>query len=67
MTRRLFLALCLAAATLLTALPPSAATAQAVYVQDTDDGYLNLRRGPGSGHAILLRLTAGTARRERRR
>ncbi|MBY6155651.1 SH3 domain-containing protein [Vannielia litorea] len=61
MTRRLFLAFALAAAALLTALPPSAAAAQTLYVQDTDDGYLNMRRGPGTGHGILLRLTAGTA------
>ncbi|QDC08219.1 hypothetical protein FHY55_02695 [Oceanicola sp. D3] len=61
MTRRLFLALLLAAATLATSLVPGTASAQTVYVQDTDDGYLNLRRGPSSKQGILMRLTAGTA------
>ncbi|MCO6383931.1 SH3 domain-containing protein [Oceanicola sp. 502str15] len=55
MTRRLFLAL----ATLLALALPAAA--QTLYVQESDDGYLNLRNGPGTRHEILMRLTSGTA------
>ncbi len=55
MTRRFLLALL---AVVALALPAGAETR---YVQDTDDGYLNLRRGPGTQHAIITRLTSGTA------
>ena len=39
---------------------PGTAQAETVYVQDTNDGYLNLRSGPGTSHGVVMRLTAGT-------
>ncbi|SIO29830.1 SH3 domain-containing protein [Vannielia litorea] len=54
MTRRFLLAFL---ALVALALP---AAAETQYVQDTNDGYLNLRRGPGTQYGIVMRLTAGT-------
>lgn len=60
MPRRLLLALIALTALAAAALHAPQARAETLYVQDTDDGYLNLRGGPGTGHGILLRLTGGT-------
>ena len=39
---------------------PALARAEALYVVDTNDGFLNLRTGPGTDFGIVQRLTAGT-------
>ena len=44
---------------LLLLLSPVMAAAQTLQVRQTSDGYLNLRDGPGTGHAILQRLSPG--------
>lgn len=38
---------------------PSLALAQTLYVGQSDDGYLNLRSGPGTRHEVLQRLDVG--------
>ena len=46
----------LAAAAILLA---TSAAAQDLYVRDSDEGYLNLRGGPGTHHAVIRRLSPG--------
>ncbi|MFO6463733.1 SH3 domain-containing protein [Jannaschia sp. KMU-145] len=46
-------------AVLALAVLPAIAGAQGLYVKNTEDGYLNLRSGPGTRHDILRRLTPG--------
>ncbi|WGH78302.1 SH3 domain-containing protein [Jannaschia ovalis] len=48
----------IALALVLTLLPALAA-AQTLYVKPSDAGYLNLRAGPGTMHAVLLRMPVG--------
>ncbi|MCK0166955.1 SH3 domain-containing protein [Jannaschia sp. S6380] len=38
---------------------PISATAQSLYVRETETGYLNLRDGPGTRHDVLRRLSPG--------
>ncbi|WP_281825698.1 SH3 domain-containing protein [Jannaschia rubra] len=40
-------------------LSPVGALAQTLYVKQTEEGYLNLRSGPGTVHDVLLRLSPG--------
>lgn len=40
---------------------PSAVAAETLHVVETNDGYLNLRAGPGTGYGIVARMTAGMA------
>ncbi|PWJ20350.1 SH3 domain-containing protein [Jannaschia seohaensis] len=44
----------------LLALSPLAAAAQGLVVADNSEGYLNLRGGPGTQHAVLDRMQPGT-------
>lgn len=39
---------------------PGAATAETFYVDDTNDGFLNLRTGPGTTYAVVKRIYGGT-------
>lgn len=57
MKRRHFLATGLSAAAV--ASVPSIASAERLYVNDTNDGYLNLRTGPGTNYAIIRRIYSG--------
>lgn len=41
------------------ALLPFGAAAQTLYVEQTEDGYLNMRSGPGTRHEIVRRLSPG--------
>lgn len=41
------------------ALVPTLASAESLYVDDTNDGYLNLRTGPGTGNRIIKRIYGG--------
>jgi N-acetylmuramoyl-L-alanine amidase len=39
---------------------PSLASAEPLFINDTNDGFLNLRTGPGTNYPILTRLYGGT-------
>ena len=59
MIRRVFLSLTLATIAMLTL--PAPANAETLHVVDTNDGYLNLRSGPGTNYGIVQRMYGGTA------
>lgn len=58
MNRRQFITT--ATAAVCVALAPTLAMAERLFVTDTNDGYLNLRTGPGTNFPILIRLYGGT-------
>lgn len=59
MNRRTFITSSFITTALCATIAPSIAFAETIYVNDTNDGYLNLRSGPGTNYQIVTRIYGG--------